>query len=690
MPDLKIPGKRAGAASFVWNRRSFPGAGCLILPALLLALLGLLSALAPTAWADDPDGEKSRFVGPPGQVSIVVLPPGIVPEDLTGLDRAAIGLMNPGLGDVSPQQTWLDISQGARAFDNSYDTPLDRVYPGGENAMGWEKVRRRARSTETTVIPGLLASFLARNGIDSAAAESAGAAALAVVRRDGKITRAPQACGGPDAMVDAETGARTEGESKAGSGSAARPGSRENAIPGCSDPVTVLSMPLARAFEAARERSTSDMQIFIERPPADSGDQLTIAIAGPGTNGTLRSPSTRTDGYVLSTDIAPTILRHFRLGVPKAMTGQAIESGGELDLDRLAELENRYQQVGKRRGAALAIPLLLWLGLAALVSLATRGIYARPALQLLCLSTVLLPAVLLLTAALEPSLALERLLATLLPVLIAALLLRFAPGWLSLALACGLTVVPYGIDMLAGSALTPRAVIGPNPGLGARFYGIGNELESTLMILTSVGTAATLTWFGAGRRRAVISFLLVGMIATVVFAAGRFGADVGAAIVFPVAAVFAAALAAGRPKLAWLGLAAAAGALLLVGLADVVTGSETHFVRSIVGGSGGTIFDVLGHRLDATLESFTRVSRIPVTLAALLVIALGIWKRAVVASWVADQPLIRAGIQAAAAGSLVGALTNDSGALFIQVGTLYLALVLGFAWTTSKVQPVSG
>ena len=53
---------------------------------------------------------------------------------------------------------------------------------------------------------------------------------------------------------------------------------------------------------------------------------------------------------------------------------------GELDIDRLADLESRYE-VGKRRGAALAIPLLLWIGLAALVSFGSRGRDSR-ALQL--------------------------------------------------------------------------------------------------------------------------------------------------------------------------------------------------------------------------------------------------------------------------------------------------------------------
>jgi len=627
-------------------------------------ILAAWAACLLTCTPGDARGEEK--VPGPGQVSLVVLPGGITPSDLFGMESSAIGLMNPGLGDVSAQQTWLDVSQGARAFDSSYDTPLDRVYPGGRIAVGWEKVVARARSTEGNVIPGLLASFLARNGIPAAAAESAGAAALAVARRDGTIGRAPIPCGGPKSLM------------RAGDPGAAA------TIPGCPDPVTVLSMPLETAFRAAADRKPGELMIFIERPPAESGDQLAIAIAGDGYEGMLESPSTRTDGYVLSTDLAPTILTHFGLNVPKAMTGLPVESGGEVDLEGLERLEGRYQQIGKRRGAALAIPLLLWIGLAGLVSLLSGGVYSRPAVRLLCLSTILLPVVLLLTAALSPSLLVERTIATLLPVIVAGLLMRFAPGWSSLAIACGLTVIPYGVDMLAGSVLTPRAVIGPNPGLGARFYGIGNELESTLMILTSVGVGAALTQLAVSGRRAAITFLVTGLVATVVFAAGRFGADVGAAIVFPVAAVVGAAFAAGRPRLAWIGLAAAAVALALIAVADIVTGGETHFVRSVVGGSGGSFFDVVSHRLDATVESFTRVSRVPVTIAAFILIAVGWWQRARISAWLAGVPMLGAGLAAAAAGSLVGAVTNDSGALFIQVGVLYLALTLGFAWTAAK------
>jgi len=598
-----------------------------------------------------------------GRVTIAAVPSGIGAGDLDRLRPAAIGLMNPGLGDVPAAQTWLDISQGARAFDRDYDLPLELVLPAPGRIFGWSGVRRRAASATLPIRPGLLATVLSRHGIMAGATPRSGLPAIAAADWAGRLVRTGPECPGP----------------------------------GCRFGLTITSTSLDGAIRLADGLGRGDLMIVIESPPALSGDQLAIALVGDRFRGLLGSPGTRTAGYVLSTDIAPTVLTHFGVPVPAAMTGQPLTAEGPIDYPRLEQLEGRYQQVGKRRGAALAVPLLLWAAAALVAVTIGRGRVAGPVLRLLCLSVITLPAVLLFTASLDPSLAMERLIATVLPVLLAAAGLRFLPGYRSLAAACALTVVAYGIDMLAGSVLTPRAVIGPNPGLGARFYGIGNELESTLMILTSVGLGAALTaarerpGSGAaadrsGRGRvAVMTFLLGGLAATVVFAAGRFGADAGAAIVFPVAAVVAAALAAGRARLAWLAVLAAFAGLVVIGLIDLVSGGETHFLRSVFGsGPGGGIADVLRHRLEATADSFTRISRLPVSLAAFLLIALAIWRRDRIARWLQPVPLLAAGVTAAAAGSVVGALTNDSGVLFIQVGVLYLGLVLGFIATTER------
>ena len=50
----------------------------------------------------------------------------------------------------------------------------------------------------------------------------------------------------------------------------------------------------------------------------------------------------------------------------------------------------------------------------------------------------------------------------------------------------------YAIDVIAGSTLTAQSLLGPNPGLGVRFFGIGNELESMLAVTIPVGVGAAL------------------------------------------------------------------------------------------------------------------------------------------------------------------------------------------------------
>jgi hypothetical protein len=621
-----------------------------------LALLAVAGAvLAGCLVAAQP--ASATGVGPARTVTMLVVPGPVSPEDLSVLPGTAIGVMSAGLGEVSPDQTWLDVSQGARAFDNKYDVPLNTLSTGPGFVYGWGFVVRRAAGATVPLRPGLLAASLRRSGIVPASAQDPSKpdpSSLAIVTPGGFIKPASGSCPGA----------------------------------ACEFPVTVSTAGLAEAGRVVAAREPGELVIVAEAPPAASGEQLALAVAGTGFGGMLRSASTRTPGYVLSTDLAPTILAHFGIPRPAQMTGLRIRSGGEVDFDALAELEGRYRQVGERKGTAMLFPLLAWLLIAGSVAAFGGRRLAARAASLLCVSVILLPSALLLTAAISPSSLVESAIAGLLPVAVALLLMRMLSGWQALAAACAITVGGFAVDLVAGLSLTPRAVIGPNPGLGARFYGIGNELESTLMILTSVGTGAAIqAWTpGIERRRAAVFFLAAGLAGTVTFASGRFGADVGAAIIFPLAAVVGAAVAAGRPRLIWLGAVAAAACVVLLALADTLTGGETHFVRSIFdGGSTDSVLGVLGHRLEATWDSFASLTRLPFTLLALL-LALLAWRRRERLSRLFDGlPFLRAGMIAAAAGSLVGALTNDSGALFLQVGALYLGLMVAFTWAAGTL-----
>jgi len=435
-----------------------------------------------------------------------------------------------------------------------------------------------------------------------------------------------------------------------------------------------------------RTLHANDLLIAIARPTGRSEAPLAIGIAGRGFDGNLTSDSTRTNGYVLSTDIAPTILGWFGAPVPSEMSGQPIRSEGSVDPGAIVSLTDRMGVVSHRRGPVIGLSIAAWVAAALIVVLASRGRLARPAVRVLGLSVVSLPLVLLAGAALEPSQGAERLLLLLGAPALAEATLAVLSGYRALAVASAVTVVAYAVDVIAGSGLTSLSLLGPNPGLGVRFYGIGNELEALLAVLVVAGCGAALSGFlpALAPRRSALAFLGAGLLCAFVFAAGRFGADVGAAIVFPVGAAVAAVLVAGRGRRSALLLVVAApfGALALLALIDLVSGANAHLTRSVLdaGGLGG-LADVAQRRLQLSAHSFARPVLLVFLPVVLVLAALAVLRRDRLRAWLRDAPAMRAGLLGALAATAIGTLANDSGALLLEIGAAYLLVFTGFAWT---------
>ncbi|MGN6258605.1 MAG: hypothetical protein ACTHN3_12795 [Solirubrobacterales bacterium] len=435
-------------------------------------------------------------------------------------------------------------------------------------------------------------------------------------------------------------------------------------------------------------RGSYDLLIAIARPTGKSDKPLPIGIAGEGFHGNLTSDSTRTNGYVLSTDVAPTVLRHFGIPVPSEMSGQPIRTEGTVDSAAIESLVGRMDVISSRRGPVIGLNIVIWLVALGLIALLSRGRLARSAVRVVGLAIVCLPLVLLLGAALEPGETTERLLVLLLCPLLAGLTLLLLRGYRALAVASALTVLAYAIDVVAGSPLTSLSLLGPNPGLGVRFYGIGNELEALLAVLVVAGTGAALTGFRAKAtgRAAVVAFIAVGLLAAFVFAAGRFGADVGAAIVFPVGAVVAAVVVSGRGRRTALlaVLAAPIAVLALLALIDLVSGANAHLTRSVLDAGGlGNLAEVAQRRLQLSAHSFSRPVLLALLPLVLIVAILAYVRRDRLRAWLGGVPAMRAGLTGALAATLIGTLANDSGALLLEIGTAYLLVFTCFAWAES-------
>jgi len=216
-----------------------------------------------------------------------------------------------------------------------------------------------------------------------------------------------------------------------------------------------LPPPRFEAQTAVRDlqpaQGAGTLLIAFARPTGDADDLLPIGIAGRGFDGNLTSDSTRMDGYVLSTDVAPTILDYFGVEVPSEMSGQPIRAEGAVDAAAIESLGARMAVISSRRGTVIGLNVLTWLAVLLLVVLCSRGRLARPAVRAAGLSIVYLPLVLLLGAALEPGETAERVLVFLLAPLLAGLTLLLLRGYRALAIAAAATVFAYAVDVVLGS-----------------------------------------------------------------------------------------------------------------------------------------------------------------------------------------------------------------------------------------------
>src|SRR4029079_8248597 len=103
----------------------------------------------------------------------------------------------------------------------------------------------------------------------------------------------------------------------------------------------------------------------------------------------------------------------------------------------------------------------------------------------------------------------------------------------------------------------------------------------------------------APRRAVATAVAVVTVVAVLVFAPGRFGADVGAAITFPAgaAATVVVALRLGFRKAA-LVIAAPIVALVVLVLFDLVIPGDSHLTRSVLSAGGlGELGDVFDRRI---------------------------------------------------------------------------------------------
>jgi hypothetical protein len=589
---------------------------------------------------------------------------------LRALERRplATGLMGPTQGTYTPQQALLDITQGIRLSPPAYSPQLPgrlrlRVIGRSGVIVGWPPVLRRAASAPSDIVPGRLASAIPGGAGFAAVAGASTLDAVAAADRRGRVAEVSL---GPASTVVA----RARGLLR-----------RHRLV------VVQLAPPLAAAERALDSlmatRGPEELLVAVQSPPRITSLQpLPIGIAARGGAGLgVTSDTTRTRGVVAGIDVLPTILRHLRLRVAPTVTGQPIRLEPRTAAPALERLRIRYSHVAPRRVLTLETMVAGWALLTLALAAAGGAAGARRGLRLGALAFLWTPTVVLVPSALDPpSAGVEAAVVAAGTFGLALLTDRLLPwprGPIAPAAVC---LAAYTFDLAAGTDLIELSLLGPNPRSGARFFGIGNELEPALPILLFVGLAALLSWRPRSRRMA-FAFAALGTVLAAVVGSGYLGADVGGVITVSAGAAVAtlAVLPGGVTRR---GVAVAvcvpAAAVGLLALLDLVTGASSHFARNVLESQGGaSLWDVVGRRYHLAYRALFRgLMPLSVTVSIAATVAAIAMRRRLYAAL--PGPAWRAALLGGLASGVVGALTNDSGPLLFVVAVVVLGVITAY------------
>jgi hypothetical protein len=582
------------------------------------------------------------------------------PSILDRLDfhpELSLGLVGATQGGYDQTQALLDMTAGTRVSSAAYKpkkVPAMTFYREDDMALfqGWLDARERADSAPADIVPGLLAQTIPGGGAYAGVTGRSQLESMPAADRAGRIGLV--SIGKADDIAKRAQKLLTQRR------------------------FVVAGLPTNEAGDGALEelikrRKPNELLMVVETPlPARAPQLLPIGVLGLGPPSGLTSESTHLDGIVAGIDIAPTTLEWLGLKVPDDMKGQAIMRKGERNSDALQSFSDRLRVVNGRRFPALETVLAAWLVLALVLGLVADRRGTRAAMRIGSLAVMWLLSVLLVTAALHPGRGLELMLIAGLSFGLAALTDRFV-GWPRGPLVpCLVTVLFYVADLANGSHLIIRSLLGPNPRFGSRYYGIGNELESSLPVLLFVGLAALL--YGRTRSRAgAATFAAAGLVLGAAIGSGRLGADVGGVITVGGGAAVATLfmLPGGVTKRAVF-LACLVPIVALVGLAalDLATGGNSHFTRTVLHAHGdNALSDIVVRRYELAFNALKRGLMPFATAIAALTLAYGIKYRARIFAPLAGSDVWRAALAGSVAAGVAGSLSNDSGPLLLVVST---------------------
>lgn len=482
---------------------------------------------------------------------------------------------------------------------------------------------------------------------------------------------------------------------------------------------------LGAKLDALSESAGDDPTVIVAGLGDSSGSPRLRAFigAGPGfAPGTVSSASTRSPGLLQLTDLAPGILGLLGIESPSGIAFDVDESAVSAE-DRLLDLETEatkaetvYEQLST---FSLTLDIAFYV-LFALCGLLLSAVFAgavrrRGGLGMgvhrllgwigLVLATVPMGAFLagLLPWARFPLPELGLTVSVLLgaaAMLVIALLPPWGRTWRGRVAALSLvTVVVIAVDLATGSRLQANSLLGYNPIVGGRFYGLGNQGAAIFIVSLFILLGLVISRLRAGghRRAVVLVPAAAGLLAVFVSGNPSWGAKFGGTIATLAGLLVLLALVS-RIRLSFLrlGLIGVASLAVLIGIAFLdwlrPSGSRSHFGNFFNQLVTGEALQVVGRKLSANLHIIQINPALaivtPLAIIAILLFlryllhfprfrgrtrtarVLGHWRGRLPALF-ADED-VHSGFLAAVTGLTVGLILTDSGIAVPSTGAMVL------------------
>ncbi|WP_169252932.1 hypothetical protein [Brevibacterium sp. 'Marine'] len=444
--------------------------------------------------------------------------------------------------------------------------------------------------------------------------------------------------------------------------------------------------------------------------------------AGPGFEpGSLSSATTRTPGLLQITDLAPGILDVLDVDSPRAVgfDSNPTEDDPQQRIDDLvAEAQKSttiHQNLSTFSITLDIIFYVLFIACAILLNRsilgrrggATRAAHVHRFLGWVSLAVASLPMGAFLAGLVpwsrtaDPGLGLFlSVIGTAAVLFVVALIPPWGRTWRGrVGALAGANLLILAADLATGSHLQANSLLGYNPIVGGRYYGLGNQGAAIFIVSLFIFLSVVVSWLRArGRRKAVIIVpIAIGLAAVFVSGNPSWGAKFGGTIaILAGLMVLVALLTKIRLTLLRLALIGVASLAILIGIAFLdwlrPAGARSHFGTFFDQIVTGEALQVIGRKLGANLH-IIQINPALAIVTPLAVIAILIFLRyllhfprvhagsrtgRLVNKWRGRLPQLFAdsdlhyGFLAAATGLGVGLVLTDSGVAVPSTGAMVL------------------